>query len=62
MNRFNPIKLGEIALNDTKPRRAMMAFCYLYQKAEQILGKTPMSLAHAVLTVKKHQEGGSQWK
>lgn len=62
MQNINPIRLGEMALNDTKPHRAIMATCYLFQKANQILGKPVDTLAQAVITLKKHREGGSEWK
>ena len=62
MQNINPLRLGEMALNDTKPRTATMVSCYLFNKANQILGREPNTFAEAVITLKKHREGGSKWK
>lgn len=51
-------RLGEIALNDTKPRQAIKARCYLYLKAQQISGKFPSSLGEAVVTIIKYRNTG----
>lgn len=51
-------RLGEIALNDTKPMQAIKARCYIYLKGEQILGRTPKSLGEAVVAIIKHRATG----
>lgn len=51
-------KLGQIALNDTKPRAAIKVRIYIYLKGAQILGRTPRTLSEGVLAIKKHRETG----
>lgn len=51
-------RLGEIALNDTKPQQAIKARCYIYLKAEQILGRFPKSLGEAVVAIIKYRNTG----
>ncbi len=55
-------KLGQVALNDTKPRQASKARSYINAKAHQVLGRTPNSLAEAVLAIMKYRSTGEMAK
>lgn len=58
MTNLSAEKLGQMALNDTKPRTAIKVRCYVYLKGEQILGRTPTSLGEAIVAIIKHRQTG----